>query len=719
MSIEKKYLIFYILLSVALIANIDLASYSMRGDMYPNIFPNEEITFSIWRDDYHSGQTDLTKLFHNLPFGLIFYSLFKIGIPSYLIQKIYFVFGFLFIQISGYIFFQKIYKIKIIKHNNSNLKEGSNLKFACFAVGLFFLLNPYVISFVPAGQIDYIYAYAALILTYTILEDTLNSNKKLNLLNYFLFIFLSYFIFLQNYYTSILYILLILAFIIFNFKKILKTRKIKVYTLFFFSIFIIHAWAIIGFLNIVSADISEVLKTFKNDKLINFKYNSSENIIYPLSLLSNATPKMWSENPALSDYFDNTNYFFLNIIFLILIFSAFVIYNKNSYVRKIFIILILASLFALGSGFSLFLIIFSELNFFSVFRNPSKFLLLVMLCQAFLFGIAIIEIKKKLNPRFNKIFQFIIVLFLFIKIGPFADGKIGSTLEGAKIPKEYYEIRKIVNNDKNSGIGVLPYTTGAISYDWGPIYKGISFLDRFFTNPIFEVKYNYAINYNSLNILEKNKKDIDTYLRILRKYGINYLLVRKDVNEFKNESYNFYNLKDNNNLVIIFESKILDLYKLKNIINPKFYCANKITNDFDEFLATSNLNLNFFKDKRLDNKYDCPKKISFKKNKFLQSYLIEVEGASDFILSSVISFDQNWILSTKKKEQKDNLLMNNYSIAWQINKSDFKNNIVELHLNYKFQIPLFYLHIFSSAIFFILSIFLVLMYFKKFFIIIK
>lgn len=681
--LTKNKLHFYIYLAVAFIFihDIEILNLSYRGDSFFPIFPIDEITFSAWRHDYHSGQTDLTKLFHNIPFNLIFVLLNELKIDVAVIQKLYFFFSIFLIQVSGYYFFKVFYE------NHINKKE--NIQFECLVIGLFFLLNPYIIFKFPSGQVEAVYAIAALIGSYIFFEKAIKSKKNNDFYNLSVLVIFSYFVFLQNFYFSFIYVIFFSSYFLFNLKKILKF-KLKFFLILIAILIFAHGWALVALFNQFSTGISLIASLDSND-FRNLLYNSSSDLFLPISLLPNAIEKMFSEDQSINLYFTSYNYRFLNFIIFLITCIPFLKLKNLKIVKILLYFYIFFILIALGAKFAPYYFFYSKTDILSIFRNPTKFLLLLLIIQSLLFGLGINYIKKNKLINDKKFFKVFILSLLILRVGTFANGNFNSTLEGMKIPKEYYEIKKIIDLEPYSRIGILPYTKGSISYSWGPKYKGISFLDRFFKNPVFEIKYKDALNFNSLLILDLNKENLNKYVAKLRAMGAGYIILRKDINEFNVNLEQLRDINKNTNLEILYYGKFLNLYKLKNQIKPLFYCSDKN-------------NLNYLNSKMSSK---CPKSINFTKKNFLESYKIEITGEDNFILSSTMSFDSNWRLSSQN-DYKKNLFINKYAIGWKISKSDFKKNKAVFELVFLYQSILFILHVFSIIIFSILMIFIMI-----------
>lgn len=528
-----------------------------------------------------------------VPFTFL-WSIVHIFIPDKVVLH-YFAFSLPFIF--GFIYFQKLF---------NSLVEKPVSNYEGFIGSLFYVLSPIIISnhflnpLIPIWLIGLIPAVCYYLVQYIKGGSYFNILKAVILTS--IFSFGSHNIpWIGGFLLPVL-IGLVLCSIIF------KTRDIVLFAkrTFIFLVFLVlsQMFWLYGFmaalLDFSSSSFTSTVtsETFTNEFRRSIEATARGNIIYPLL---NLYPRQiafdfgWNLKNIYLNFFDKT--YFLNLIYIALLFFGLINFRKHLEIieRKIFLILLFSFIlslyfFTINIGFLFdFYILLGEIPGFIIFRNPyDKFALGYTLIYSVLISYSLLIFSRKYSKSGRKIILSVAVIITIIINGLTIKETIVSPLwtteniyKNITISKEYLNLMENVES-------IVPSTTNILSIPYGlalytiikdtnsnNVYAGVSPL--VILSGINDISGFLSFNYMpqgdefSKAIIDR---DYDTINRILYSHNISFVLVTKNLPEEVKRSYLFVKevLKgqDNTFLSAITDKKIFsssegnyDLYSIK------------------------------------------------------------------------------------------------------------------------------------------------------------
>jgi len=535
---KKKpgFSILLIILSWITIVNIKPDFYLMGWDNYSSYFnlPTNifRTFFATWREYRGLGvpsDSESTDLFRQL-FFLLLTPFFK----NNLLDQIFILFSFNFGVVLVYLLSKQIFR-SIFNDNENKLDLLGTL------AGIFYIFNLNTLATFYFPMIMYINRFYAVPLVFyyflNLIKGKLSFKKKL---------FLSILVVFSSgaYMTATVFITVIIALFIFLIVQTMNLKKTFFYILLFF---LLNTFWLLPFINyaVNKSQIVYQAPTFIEANEIQLNKPQSfysffkQIILYPNFFDSKVTSfngKLSSSIHPLGNYFYKFPYNFLLLIFPLfyLAGSFYLVYKKNK--KLLWIpILIFLYLFLSFKAFSFlgFLYIYLEKTipfFSSLFRfGDTKFHYFINFAGSFSAGFILV----KLIEKFNKRTFFLLLTFLFIGyrivFSTYFNGHFVGFFDFNKLPNAYFEIAKIINDDKeNFRVLHLPFNQNRYwrSYNWG--YLGSSFFHFLINKPLIEKTFEPGSQENAnLNqeIYEKitKKKTKDLYY-LLKKTGVKYII---------------------------------------------------------------------------------------------------------------------------------------------------------------------------------------------------
>jgi len=453
------------------------------------------------------------------------------SLPSYVFFKIVYV--LMGLKYGTYfIFYFIIFLIVLFGFLLSNLILKNKEK--ALIVTPIFIFNPIVLYYTFAtGTVTLLLSFAGLIITFFFLYKYILDcgNKHL-----FGIVFSS----LLITHPFIFFFLIIIIFYFFFVNK-----KIKEGFLTGILIIFINSFWIIPFISSFLFKGSELFGSYTMDLISSFA--RSGNFSYSFIFLGRSFS-------FLNQLFGN--YYFIYVL-IYLSFWVFLIYFslfKNKKINtKYWVIILFLLLFSVGPRGSLgtvyryFLEHVKSFSFFRSYQNVFIVLLSLMLFYS-------LTLAKK-NKYFLKILQVLSLLvflsFIFLR-------NINFTSKSTDIPPDYFEAKKIIDNDNsNNKIFLLPLST----YDY---YKWDKDQDKYFLQSFFKDKglvfFRPTLNNKFLKDFYSHIYKSDTALDDFKKMGIKYILNRKDLNYDEKGYYQKNTFQIPGKQILVGEN--LDLYSI-------------------------------------------------------------------------------------------------------------------------------------------------------------
>jgi len=215
--------------------------------------------------------------------------------------------------------------------------------------------------------------------------------------------------------------------------------------------------------------------------------------------------------------------------------------------------LLLLLIFSIGPrdpfGFP-FLVFYKVVPFFSLFRSYHNIFIIIFSFVAFLL-LYFARVNKMVLKQLILISLVFLLAFLF-----FANNN--SLSKSTQIPDDYWKIKQIVDQDKDSSkIMLFPYTKYDF-YRWDNGSQDKYFLESFFANHGL-IYYRPTMDNYELEGFYLASADGTVNLQKIRDYGVKYILVRKDL-----LIQHTIGKPPVLNATPIFSSENVDLYKIDN-----------------------------------------------------------------------------------------------------------------------------------------------------------
>ena len=578
----KRYSILLVLFFLSLTTFIFLSGLEFnKFNFWIDNLGHLDLDNSILRYLFLWDNNLLGSLWGTLPISLpsifiiyIIYSIFSIKYGTYLV-----LFFFIFIiNISGYLLSNRILNSKI----NSLL------------ISPIFIFNPIILwIFYGPNTTTFLTAFAGLLLGLLFLYGYQKNHKNIYLIG----IILSSLLITHPFFFS-LYFFIIAYFLLWE-KKFVQTG-ITLFTTIFLNLF----W-ILPFLTTYLFKDPSIDQDYSTN-LINV-YAKGSNIAYPFVFLN----RSFDFIKSLYGSFDILIIILFFLLWGMLILGSVLIKKENIFNNIKYIILILILLlFSFGpvDGLgSLFKYALDNIPGFVMFRSYQNVLL-------FLFGVVMfyLLILSRYNRYILRILQGIsvisLIMFIFAK-----DMKVLD--RSTDIPDEYFQVQKIVNQDKGQNKVLLLPLSEYDYYSWDK-YQDKYFLEAFFNKGIIYYRPTLFDKYLESKFNEFTENDsgiIDQ--KELQKMNVKYILNRKDMIDF------YTPLKNEIPGEKIFTSEYIDLYKIEGTLpiieadNASFYKINptkykvKLDN-LDQvsqldFLNKKNIGWNLYLNPINSNSKDC------------------------------------------------------------------------------------------------------------------
>lgn len=384
----------------------------------------------------------------------------------------------------------------------------------CFLSILIFLTNSYILMIVAGGQVGVAlgYAFAPSVLTGFIQYTKKYSNKNL--------IIACFLLALQVMFDPrIAYVTSLAIFVYFLFSLFIQKDYRKQIDTFIVYVF----WGTLTILTVNSFWI--IGQIFDNNNtVIPFLFGKSSSLsFFSFGSFSQAISLLhpnWPENIFGKTYFLKPEFLFIPLI----TFSSLLFMKKEEKLRKemlFFLLLGLVGVF-LSKGVQepfpeIYQWMFLNIPGFALFRDPTKFYLLIVLSYAILIPFSIEKLSEKILPQFRnkKILNLTIILFILywmVLMRPSLFGELSGTFKPHPVPSEYILLKDFLVRD-----------TQTSSILWVPMRSPFSFFSALHplldSTSIFETSTPSAIP----ALFRENKLK-----NFLKEYKIKYIVVPDD-----------------------------------------------------------------------------------------------------------------------------------------------------------------------------------------------
>ncbi|GAB4219424.1 MAG: hypothetical protein Fur009_5570 [Candidatus Microgenomates bacterium] len=535
-------IILILLLSVITALNIKPDFYLMGWDNYSSYFNLKtnifRTFFATWREYRGLGvpsDSESTDLFRQL-----FFLILSPFVKQELLDQIFSFFSFNLGVILIYLLSKKLFK-GVFQNNEQKLDLVGVFS------GLFYIFNLNTLATFYFPMIMYInrfYTIPLLFYIFLILIQDKITWKKI--------IFYSFLIIASSgtYMTATIFITVVINLWIF---LLIQSQNFKKSLVFLFYFILLNSFWLLSFINYTMNKSSIVYQapTFIDANEIQLNKPASfysifkQLILYPNFFDVNITSFNNSQTSGIHPLSKFINYFPNN--FILSIFSLFYLcgavlllinykkYKKFLWISSIIFLYLFLSLKAFSPLGFVYVFLEKNIPFFgSLFRfGDTKFHYFISFAGSLSAGFFITKISERLNKKNILLLLSTLLIILIIIYNSYFNGHFFGFFDLNKVPSAYFEIAKLINNDKDDyRVLHLPFNQDRYwrSYNWG--YLGSSFLHFFINKPLIEKTFEPASQENAeLNreIYKKISKKSDDLYFLLKKTGIKYIIFDETV----------------------------------------------------------------------------------------------------------------------------------------------------------------------------------------------
>ncbi|MEK6983485.1 MAG: hypothetical protein AABX33_02845 [Nanoarchaeota archaeon] len=510
-------------------------------------------------------------------------------------------------------------------------------EFPKYFAGFLYMINPFVYIRFMAGHWHILLAYSILpFVTKSIMKFLDNPDRK-QTIKTCLWITL---IAAINTHTLFLTFFLFAIFYVYKLiksksERLKLTKSISIMAFFFI---LLNSYWLIPLLTAESIAVSQIT----SDDLAAFQTKKGNFNEFMETLMMYG---FWREDAYILPRNIIPSYIYFPIFALILFLTIHGYLNcKEKYKTPILITGILAQLLAVGVGHpwfrEIFTYIFTHVYFMRGFREPQKFVALLVFAYAFFAAYGMDSILRQLRGKKTKILASVLILAIPFAYTPTMFNSFWGQIHTTDYPQDWYEINTYLNQDsKDFNVLFLPWHL-YMDFKWIPNKdKRIANpAESFFDKPTIRgdnvevgTIYSSSNNPRSKYIQSLLKKETENIGERLKLINVKYVILAKET-DYKNYFYLF----NQSDLELVKETENLYLFKNKNEVN-KFY-------------QTDNANAEL-----MPLKYTKKSPIKYTIGKPDKTYIIFTEA-----------FNENWELGSQKPanfiavnlyEFKDNFIL--------------------------------------------------------------
>lgn len=413
-----KYLLATIALIVLRIYHpwFDFTKTLSSGD-WPNLYRENIQGFSLfpqapflWLEPYYN----LTAKFGTLLFSWE------------ITEKLFWFIPFIIISIIG----SWLFAYSLLTY----VRESSYRKVFAGLGSLIYVSNTYILMIVGGGQMGVGIAYSLVPLILYLFINFLNTKNRLNTINVLIIGFVSGIQLMFDPRIFLLSIFIVFLYILFTFKD-LSRKIIKKIILALTMAVVINLFWILPNLGYFNTEYRSAVDAVNADFLSFATFSNSISLLHP----------NWPENIFGKIGFMRSEFLILPILAFLSLFFA----KKNKQILFFIFLGIFGAFFAKGTNPP-----FGELyrwisNFpgFSIFRDPTKFYVLVAVSYMVLIPYSLVKLTEKaLIVKYNYVIGIGFLVFWSMLIKPALLGNLTGTFKPHVVPQEYVQLKDFLNS---------------------------------------------------------------------------------------------------------------------------------------------------------------------------------------------------------------------------------------------------------------------------------
>lgn len=499
----------YLVLAVIIFRNTGLEGMFSKTDLDLPFYPIETFytrTFA-WGDKIFFGASGAEyDIPHIWPTYIFFYVLNVFGLSSGMAQRIIYVLIFATLGWGMYFLMSSV-----ILPYFKNVRER---QLGAFLTALFYMFNPYTFFSLEVQHYDFlmVLAFFPIFLAFYMQGRNAFMRSDKNYVKYVLFLGFSSTILLPaNYAITYALVFFFIWFFIFEGIMFLRSEGIRGFKRFaeysmccLAVVVLLNTWWILnlawalfetnGFASTLSAkDAYGLLKATSNIGIIDALR------LQPCIIRTQIYPR-FPFNPQWDVIFTSPLFTILGTSIFLLALGCLISGEKrNKYV--IFWTMTFILFFPLYTGLNpplgqVFWWMWNNIPFFHLFRNPDKFMTVIVTSFTVIFGISVALAYTKIEaknffakPKLKQIFCFVAITLLvsgiFINSYPLLSGDLEGELEPIRIPKNYEESKEWLDaQEQPYRIMIVPFDSLLEAYSWGPKYDTLPVPYKTYNQPI-------------------------------------------------------------------------------------------------------------------------------------------------------------------------------------------------------------------------------------------
>jgi hypothetical protein len=242
-----------------------------------------------------------------------------------------------------------------------------------------------------------------------------------------------------------------------------------------------------------------------------------------------------AETFGFSDILNSNPIFIFSSMIMVVILVFSIVKRKPEKLEMFFLGSILIFIFLAKGSYppfsGLFTFLFDKIFIFQMYRATYvKFMPFIVFSTAILCGMFVLNYKRDFSARFGRYFLTIVVFGVCVNTLPLVAGKSARSFHLSEIPVEYNDARKYLSSiPKDFSVISLPQLKGS-SLRWSSdnYYAGQYYQDSFLLGrPVWGVSWFDK----TLNRYFSNSANLPEGLKLLRNYGVKFVLLHKDIPE--------------------------------------------------------------------------------------------------------------------------------------------------------------------------------------------
>jgi hypothetical protein len=523
--------LFIFLFGLILVWRTGTAGLLNLGDSLFPFFPPERLRqlLYVWNDHNILGKDD-TALVSQLPWSGLAALLDKIGVPLWLINRLWFVLPFLLLGLamsflSGVIF-------------------GREKKISRLIATLFFMFNPFTLNLVSGSNILTL-SFAAGVFVFGLFVRGLEKEKvefrDVVLLG------LSSVLAAANLVVLVMMLLLCFFYLLFftlvNRRNRPRLRRALLYSSFLilYSLFV-NSWWLLPF-------VSQVLHPGYFSTLFasgtdvgTLEFTAQFTSLFDVARLFYGMAP--TANFSISHYY---HYLLAPTMMMVLVTLIFVVslFRKKTKWEVFFLVLawvsvILASGTRPPFGF-VYQFLWDHIPYFHIFRTTNRFNLWTMISYSILLGFLYQHLKEFFTKHHRRPFilysLFFILTSIFLTAWPLLSGNIYGQLQPHQIPDDYYQLREFLQQQEGDfRVLSLPFKDWLTPYSWSAPFDMQEILIDFSSKDVVVNTPGYLLDLMNRDIREDDPIYAMVYLYpqrpealdALRLMGVRFVVVHRD-----------------------------------------------------------------------------------------------------------------------------------------------------------------------------------------------